>query len=65
MRLLQLGDGNSGTFSSTPVDVSGLSSGVVLIALGAVRLYQLIFRRAFAFVHTVALWFAWWIFVVV
>mgnify|MGYP000079431818 CR=1 FL=1 len=40
----QLGDGTSGTdrltpVSVTPVNVSGLTSGVVSVALGAVRLF--------------------------
>ena len=35
----QLGDGTSGTDRLTPVNVSGLTSGVVSVALGAVRLF--------------------------
>ena len=35
----QLGDGTSTTDRLTPVNVSGLTSGVVSVALGAVRLF--------------------------
>ena len=37
--LEQLGDGTSGTNRLTPVNVSGLTSGVVSVLLGGVRLF--------------------------
>ncbi len=39
--LEQLGDGSSGSLTGlgTPVAVSGLSSGVAMVALGGVRLF--------------------------
>ncbi len=39
---MQLGDGTKGTSRSTPVDVSGLNSGVMSVALGQVHLLEIV-----------------------
>ena len=53
---MQLGDGTTGTSRSTPVDVSGLNSGVLSVALGQVHLLEIVgFIAGIDFVQNVAL----------